>query len=81
MPRPKSWSSSETNERLQELGHRLAQQKLNLETFLQMTNQTPDQLLETLRQDAVRAVRIDLAHARLVKAEKLDPRPKRSTKS
>jgi len=57
------------------LGQRLAQQKLNLETFLEITNQTPDQLLETLRQDAVRAVRIDLAMRALVKAENLDPTP------
>jgi trigger factor len=70
---PEVLVSSETGERLQELGQRLAQQKLNLETFLEITNQTPDQLLETLRQDAVRAVRIDLAMRALVKAEKLDP--------
>ena len=62
----------ETNERLHDLGHRLEQQKLNLETFLQVTNQTSDQLLETLRADAVRAVRIDLALRALVRAEGLD---------
>jgi trigger factor len=63
----------ETNERLHDLGHRLEQQKLNLETFLQVTNQTSDQLLETLRADAVRAVRIDLALRALVRAEGLEP--------
>ncbi len=63
----------ETNERLHDLGHRLEQQKLNLETFLQMTNQSPDQLLETLRADAVRAVRVDLALRALVRAEGLEP--------
>jgi trigger factor len=72
---PEVLVNGETNERLQELGQRLAQQKLNLETFLEITNQTPDQLLETLRQDAVRAVRIDLAMRALVKAENLDPTP------
>jgi trigger factor len=72
---PEVLVSSETNERLQELGQRLAQQKLTLEMFLQITNQTPDQLLESLRQDAVRAVRIDLGMRALVKAEKLDPTP------
>jgi trigger factor len=70
---PEVLVNSETGERLQELGQRLAQQKLNLETFLQITNQTPDQLLETLRQDAVRAVRVDLSMRALVKAEQLDP--------
>jgi trigger factor len=70
---PEVLVSGETGERLQELGQRLAQQKLNLERFLEITNQTPDQLLATLRHDAVRAVRIDLAMRALVKAEKLDP--------
>ena len=65
--------SSETNERLHDLGHRLSQQNLNLETFLQITNQTPDDLLATLRTDAVRAVRIDLGLRALVKAEKIEP--------
>ena len=58
---------------LHDLGHRLDQQKLNLETFLQVTNQTPDQLLEALRADAVRAVRVDLALRALVRAEGLEP--------
>jgi trigger factor len=64
---------SETNERLHDLGHRLSEQKMNLEMFLQVTNQTPDQLLATLREDAVRAVRIDLAMRALVRAEHLEP--------
>jgi trigger factor len=70
---PDSLVQDETNERLHDLGHRLEQQKLNLETFLQVTNQSSDQLLETLRADAVRAVRIDLALRALVKAENLEP--------
>jgi trigger factor len=70
---PEILVEGETAERLQELGQRLAQQKLTLETFLQITNQTPDQLLEALRRDAVRAVRIDLAMRALVKAEGLEP--------
>jgi len=69
---PDALVQDETNERLHDLGHRLEQQKLNLETFLQVTNQTSDQLLETLRADAVRAVRIDLALRALVRAEGLD---------
>ena len=69
---PDALVQDETNERLHDLGHRLEQQKLNLETFLQVTNQTSHQLLETLRADAVRAVRIDLALRALVRAEGLD---------
>src|SRR5665213_326953 len=70
---PDALIQDETNERLHDLGHRLEQQKLNLETFLQVTNQSSDQLLETLREDAVRAVRVDLALRALVKAEGLEP--------
>lgn len=70
---PESLVQDETNERLHDLGHRLEQQKLNLDTFLQVTNQSPDQLLETLRADASRAVRIDLALRALVRAEHLEP--------
>jgi trigger factor len=70
---PDALAQDETNERLHDLGHRLEQQKLNLETFLQVTNQSPEQLLETLRADAVRAVRVDLALRALVRAEDLEP--------
>jgi trigger factor len=65
----------ETNERLHDLGERLGAQKLTLEMFLQVTNQTPDDLLAALRQDAVRAVRVDLAMRALVAAEHLDATP------
>jgi trigger factor len=65
----------ETNERLHDLGERLGAQKLTLEMFLQVTNQSPEDLLATLRQDAVRAVRVDLAMRSLVAAEHLDATP------
>jgi len=70
---PDSLVADETNQRLHDLGHRLGQQRLSLETFLQATNQTSEQLLESLRADAVRAVRIDLALRALVRAEGLEP--------
>lgn len=70
---PESLVDDETNERLHDLGHRLEQQKVSLEMFLQVTNQSSDQLLEALRTDATRAVRIDLALRALVKAEGLEP--------
>src|ERR1017187_3255738 len=41
---PDALVQDETNSRLHDLGHRLEQQKLNLETFLQVTNQSSDQL-------------------------------------
>ncbi len=70
---PESLVVSETNERLHNLGQRLAEQKLDFETFLQITNQSADSLLATLREDAARAVRIDLALRALVRAEGLEP--------
>lgn len=70
---PDTLIAAETNERLHDLGRRLAEQNLTLETFLSVTNQGSDELLGTLRQDAVRAVRVDLAMRALVKAESLEP--------
>jgi trigger factor len=64
---------AETDERLHDLGHRLGEQNLSLETFLQLTNQSPEELLEKLRDDARRAVRIDLALRAIVRAEGLEP--------
>lgn len=69
---PETLVDQETQERLHDLGHRLSQQQLNLETFLQVTNQTPDQLLETLKEDAIRGVRVDLGLRGIVKAEGLE---------
>ncbi|MDE3064353.1 MAG: trigger factor, partial [Acidobacteriota bacterium] len=66
---PATLVAAETDERLHDLGHRLSSQNLNLETFLTVTNQSSDQLLETLRADAVRAVRVDLAMRALVRSE------------
>lgn len=70
---PEVLVASETNERLHDLGHRLGEQKLNLEMFLQVTSQSPEQLLERLRADATRSVRVDLAMRGLVRAEHLEP--------
>ena len=70
---PEVLVTSETNERLHDLGHRLGEQKLNLEMFLQVTNQTPEELLERLRADATRSVRVDLAMRALIRAEGLEP--------
>ncbi len=69
---PEVLVDAEANDRMHDLGHRLAQQKMNLEQFLQATGQTPDQLLAAVRGDAQRAVKIDLALRALVKAEGLE---------
>ena len=70
---PETLAASETDERLHDLGHRLAEQKVDLTTFLTVTNQSTDELLARLRADAERAVRVDLALRGLVRAEGLEP--------
>ena len=64
---------AEANERLHDLGHRLAQQNMTLESFLAATGQAPEMLLESLRAESARAIRIDLALRALAKAEGLEP--------
>ena len=69
---PEVLVEAEANDRMHDLGHRLAQQKMDFQQFLQATGQTPDQLLAAVRVDAQRAVKIDLALRALVKAEGLE---------
>lgn len=72
---PEVLVEAEANDRMHDLGHRLAQQKMDFQQFLQATGQTPDQLLAAVRVDAQRAVKIDLALRALVKAEGLEATP------
>ena len=65
---------AETNERLHDLGHRLAEQKMNLETFLQVTNQTPDAAArDAARRRRARGARSTWRCARSCAAEGLEP--------
>jgi trigger factor len=70
---PASLVDAEVQERLHDLGHRLGDQGASLEMFLQVTNQTPEDLLESLRKDSLRAVRSDLALRAVAKSEGLLP--------
>jgi trigger factor len=69
---PDALVSSELEHRLNDLGQRLEQRGLSFEYFLQISGQSADQLVEALRADALRAVRVDLALRGLVKAENLE---------
>jgi trigger factor len=69
---PEVLVEAEANDRIHDLGHRLSQQKMDFEQFLQATGQTPDQLLAAVRTDAQRAVKIDLALRALVKEQGLE---------
>lgn len=70
---PEALVQSEIEYRIHDLEHRLQSQRLDLETFLRVTNQTSEQLIEVLKEDAKKAVRIDLGLRGLAKAEGLEP--------
>ena len=68
---PEVLVESETESRVHELEHRLANQGLELETFLRVTNQTVEDLIGMLKDDARKAVRVDLALRALARVEDL----------
>lgn len=68
---PEVLIESETESRVHELQHRLSNQGLELETFLRVTNQTAEDLIEILKTDAKKAVRVDLALRALARVENL----------
>jgi len=70
---PEPLVQSEIEYRLHDLEHRLESQRLDLETFLRVTNQTAEQLVDVLKEDAKKSVRIDLGLRALAKAEGLEP--------
>src|ERR1700761_3805351 len=68
---PEVLVDAEVNERLHDLQHRLEAQKLGLAEYFQATGRTPDDLLASVRVDAQRAVKADLALRALAEAEEL----------
>ncbi len=70
---PDSLISIELEQRLGDLGYRLEQRGISFEYFLRLTGQSPEELMSALREDALRAVRVDLALRALAKAEELEP--------
>jgi trigger factor len=69
---PEVLVDSEVNERLHDLQHRLEAQKLGLAEYLQATGRTPDDLISSVRVEAQRAVKADLALRALAEAEALN---------
>ncbi len=72
---PEALLDAETRERFQELQQSLEGNRVTFEQFLQMTRQTPDELIESLRGDSMRAVKVDLALRSVVDQEDLEPTP------
>jgi trigger factor len=68
---PEVLVDAEVNERLHDLQHRLEAQKLGLGEYLQATGRTPDDLISSVRTEAQRAVKADLALRALAEAEEL----------
>jgi trigger factor len=69
---PEALVEAEVRERLQDLGHRLQARKLTVEQFLQASGRDEAELLNQIRIDAARAVRIDLALRALADAEDIE---------
>lgn len=69
---PDALIDAEVNERIHDLSHRLEAQKLTIDGFLAATGQTGDELVESLRVDAQRAVKVDLGLRAVALAEAME---------
>ena len=59
-------------ERVHDLGHRLDEQRLSIDQFLQATGRTGDDLVAEIREEARRSVKADLALRALAEAEEIE---------
>jgi trigger factor len=69
---PETLITSELQYRASEFSRRLGERGISPDYYLQVTGQTSEELVSALREDAVRAVRVDLALRALVRAEALE---------
>jgi trigger factor len=69
---PEVLVEDEVRERVHSLSHRLEEQHIGLDQFLEATGRTGDELVAQVRSDAYRAVKIDLALRALADAEALE---------
>ncbi|MGA2520889.1 MAG: trigger factor [Acidimicrobiales bacterium] len=69
---PDALVESEVRERLHDLGHRLEARRLTVEQFLAASGRNEAALMEEIRADAARAVRLDLALRALADAEEVE---------
>ncbi len=70
---PAALVDSEVERRVHDLQHRLEGQRATLDQYLEATGQSAEQLLESLREGAVTAVKADLALRAVADAEHFDP--------
>lgn len=69
---PEAMVSSEMRARLDDLAQRLAQQGIGLEQYFAMSGRSPDDITAELREEATRAVKLDLALRALAAAEGIE---------
>lgn len=69
---PEVLVEEEVRERVHDLGHRLQEQRIDIEQFLAATGRTGEQLVAEVRVEAHRAVKVDLALRALATAEALE---------
>ncbi|MDH3752888.1 MAG: trigger factor [Acidimicrobiia bacterium] len=69
---PAALIDSEVQQRLQDLVMRLRQQGIDIEQYFEMTGQSPEQLQQSLREPAAKAVLVDLALRHIVVGEELE---------
>lgn len=69
---PEVLVEEEVRERVHDLGHRLEEQRINMQDFLRATGRTGEELVEEVRVEARRSVRADLALRALAEAEALE---------
>jgi len=69
---PEALIATEVQQRLQDLQMRLQAQGLDLDTWIQMSGQSPDTIIEELKETAEQAVRVDLALRAVVEAEAVE---------
>ena len=72
---PESLLDAETRERFQEFQRNLESQGASLDQFFQVTHQTPDDLVEAMRAEALRSVKVDLALRAVALDEQLEATP------
>ena len=69
---PEVMINHETENMVNDYSQRLQQQGLNIQQFLQITNQTVDQLKESMKDDAVKRIKTNLALAEIAKLENVE---------
>jgi trigger factor len=72
---PETLLDAETREHFQEFQRNLESQGASLDQFFQVTHQTPDDLVEMMRAEALRSVKIDLALRAVALDEQLEATP------